>query len=175
MSFCQLLSPWSEVSNCTERWRLVFTVYNQPATHTHNGIEDIFQSRYSIAWLTLPMRIWKEKEGKRRKMLWMWLSGRSWHPRSQAHLRDNKPQRARPPLNGTWPELHPGSPAIEVRARKAHLALILLVFNFALVCREGNKQSSSPTLFPYSCLPPPGPYFPPGPKIHFNTHRLGAH
>ncbi len=164
MSFCQFLSPRSIISWSSED---VLTVYNQAATH----IKAIFQSRYG-------MINFADKDIKRRKRAKEErCSGSGYRSSAGIHavrLIDNKPQRARPPPNGTWPELHPGSPAIEVWARKAHLALILLVFNFASVCGEGNKQSSSSAMFPYSCLPPPAPYFPPGLKFIL-THTGSTH
>lgn len=67
---------------------------------------------------------------------------------------------------------------IEVWASNAHLCLILLLFNFALVCAEANKQSTVSTLFPYPWLkPPPPPLTPlclplsPLVETHLDTHR----
>lgn len=104
----------------------------------------------------IQIRKWKDGEQEKKEQTEDVLDVVIGPGLASTHFRDNKPQRARPPPNGTWPGLHPGSPAIEVRASEAHLALILLVFNFASVCEEGNKQSSGPTLIPYSCSPPQG-------------------
>lgn len=66
-----------------------------------------------------------------------------------AHVYLSRLKRQQTPesLSTSWPALHQGSLPNEVWAYNAHLVLISLLFSFALVCTEGNKQVPIPYCF----------------------------